>query len=142
MAMVDYAFYTNTYMGDTLNSTDFPRYAARAEDIVCAMTRWRVTANTIAELDELTAKLFKKAICAQADALMLNGYDSVAGDTSAGVGFTVGKVTVQGRASAGAMGVGAMSGEIAPLALAYLEQTGLMRPDVPVMQGGPFAGWW
>ena len=141
MAMVDYAFYSQTYMGDVIGRDDFAKFEARAEDVVCMMTKWRVTANTIADLDELTAKLFRKAICAQADELYLNGYDSIAGETSAGVGFTVGKVTVQGKASASAMGMGAMSGDIAPLALAYLEQTGLMNPSVPVYSHGPLAGW-
>ena len=141
MAMVDYAFYSQTYMGDVIGRDDFAKFEARAEDVVCIMTKWRVSANTIADLDELTQKLFRKAICAQADELFLNGYNSITGETSAGVGFTVGKVTVQGKSSASAMGLGVMSGDIAPLALAYLEQTGLMHPGVPVYSQGPLAGW-
>jgi hypothetical protein len=77
--------------------------------------------------------LYKKAVCAQIDFLSINGIDSV--NETASAGYTVGKVTVHGKASS-ATG-GAMSESISPLAVTYLEQTGLMNPQVPT-----FHGWW
>lgn len=140
MAIVDLTYYTVTYMGQEATESDFPKLEARAEDVICSMTRWTVTADTIASLTEHQQMLVKKAICAQVDYFAVNGLDSVAGST--GVGFTVGKVSVNGRSGAEAVRKGAMSEHISPLALMYLEQTGLMNPAVPVTPSQPLQGWW
>lgn len=106
---------------------------ARAEDVICSMTRWAVTADTIADLPPFQRTLVKKAICAQIDYFGLNGLDSVAGST--GTGFTVGKVSISGKSGSDLVRKGAMADYIAPMALAYLEQSGLMNPAVPVVGG-------
>jgi hypothetical protein len=77
--------------------------------------------------------LYKKAVCAQVDFLAINGTDSINEDGNAG--FTVGKVTVHGKAASNSGGK--LSASISPLAIAYLEQNGLMNPQVPTLEG-----WW
>ena len=122
MGLVDYTFYTQA---------SFPALCARASDIVGAVTHW-VDEATILTLPALIQTLYKKAICAQVDFLSINGMDSL-NETETG-GFTVGKVTVQGKASASG---GKMQDNVSPLAISYLEQTGLMNPQVPTPEG-----WW
>lgn len=140
MAIVDFAFYSTTFMGQEANETEFPAMEARAEDIICAMTKWQVSEATIASLPPLTQTLVKKAICAQVDYFAVNGLDSVAG--SDGRGFTVGKVSVSGKSGSEMAHKGALSGEISPLVIAYLEQTGLMNPQIATAPEPPVTGWW
>lgn len=139
-AIVDFAYYYNVYLGQEADQASFPALCARAMDIVGAMTRWQVTEDNLGEYPSLVQTLYKKAICAQIDFFAVNGLDSV--NISAGVdnGFTVGKVSVHGRSGASASG--SMSGNIAPLAQMYLEQSGLMNPAVPVARDMPLIGWW
>ena len=131
MGMVDYSFYSTVYMGSDVDGTSFPALCARASDVVGAMTHW-VGDATIAGLPEYIQTLYKKAICAQIDFLAINGTDSL-NETETG-GFTVGKVTIHGKASDCG---GKMSANVSPLAVSYLEQTGLMNPQVPTIEG-----WW
>lgn len=139
--IVSYEFYTNTYYGKELTSEDFPAVEAKAEDVIGAMAHWKVTEVTIGNLPSLTQTLYKKAICAQSDFFGVNGLDVVS-SSSNGPGFTVGKVSVSGRSGSDLVRKGAMSEYIAPLALMYLEQTGLLNPAVPVAPAEPFLGWW
>ena len=132
MGVVDYEYYSTVYGGTDADQTSFPALCARASDIIGAVTHW-VDAETIATLPALHQTLYKKAICAQVDFLSINGIDSV--NETASAGYTVGKVTVHGKASSTTGG--AMSESISPLAVTYLEQTGLMNPQVPT-----FHGWW
>ena len=133
MAIVDLAYYTTAYHGVEATDCDFPNLEARAEDIICAMTRWTVTEETIASLPVMTQALVKKAICAQVDFFAVNGLESVAGST--GVGFTVGKVSISGKSGSDLVRKGAMADYISPMAQLYLEQTGLMNPAGPVVGG-------
>lgn len=139
-AIVDYEFYSTVYMGQEADEASFPALCARAEDVVGAMTRWAVTADNIGDYPILTQTLFKKAICAQTDYFAVNGLDSVAGGDAAG--FTVGKVHVDGRSASGSTLSGSMAAHIAPMALLYLEQTGLMNPQVQTAPDLPLVGWW
>ena len=137
---MDLAYYKTVYLGQEVSDCDFPAMEARAEDIICAMTRWAVGADTIASLPPFQRTLVKKAICAQLDYFGMNGLESIAG--SAGVGFTVGKVSISGKSGSDLARKGAMADYIAPMAIAYLEQSGLMAPQVPVAPGMPMiAGW-
>ena len=77
--------------------------------------------------------LYRKAICAEIDFLAINGTDSI-NETASG-GWTVGKVTVHGKQ--GSTSGGKMNEHISPMAIAYLEQTGLMNPQVATVEG-----WW
>ena len=131
MGVVDYGFYKNVYMGSDADIASFPALCARASDIVGALTHW-VEFEKIPPFIQL---YYKKAICAQIDFLSINGMDSL-NETETN-GFTVGKVTVHGKSYADKAGAGKMEGNISPLAVMYLEQTGLMNPQVPC-----FEGWW
>jgi hypothetical protein len=132
MGVVDFEFYTDVYKGQDADEASFPALCARAIDIIGAVTHW-VDESALARLPELAQTLYKKAVCAQIDFLVINGTDSI--NESGYAGFTVGKVTVHGKATS-ATG-GKLSESISPLAIGYLEQTGLMNPQVPTLEG-----WW
>ena len=132
MGVVDFGFYSNVYMGTDVEEASFPALCARASDVIGAMTHWVVDENTIARLPVLHQTLYKKAVCAQVDFFAINGTDSV--NESGNSGFTVGKVTIHGKASSS---VGKLSESVSPMALSYLEQTGLMNPQIPTIEG-----WW
>ena len=140
MAIVDAAYYLTVYMGKEASECDFQALEARAEDVIGAMTRWQATADTIATLPPFQVTLVKKAICAQVDFFAVNGLDSVAGGNDNG--FTVGKVSVSGKSSSDLVRKGAMAANISPMALMYLEQSGLMAPQVPTAPDMPMVGWW
>lgn len=131
MGGVDFTFYSSVYGGTDADSTSFPALCARASDVIGAVTHW-VDEETIEKLPYLMQNLYKKAICAQIDFLSINGMDSL-NETATG-GFTVGKVTVHGKSNANG---GKMQESISPLAISYLEQTGLMNPQIPTVEG-----WW
>ena len=130
--IVDLTYYTGTYKGTEADQTSFPTLYAHASRMVATMTRWQVTEENFSELPSIIQTLYKLAICSQIDFLALNGIDSV--NEGGNAGFTVGKVTVHGKAS-GNSKAGALSGSVSPAALSYLEQTGLMNPAVPVVGG-------
>ena len=46
-AIVDYTFYNTVYKGSEATTASFPALCARAEDVVGAMTHWRVNADNI-----------------------------------------------------------------------------------------------
>ena len=140
MAIVDLAYYSTVYLGQEATDCDFPALEARAEDVIGVMTRWEATADTIADLPPFQRTLVKKAVCAQIDFFAVNGLDSITGNTD-GPGFTVGKVSVSGKSGSAIMRRGEMAEYVAPMAKAYLEQSGLMNPSVPVAKGGHMAGW-
>lgn len=123
MGVVDFNFYANVYHGEA-DQTAFPALCARAEDVVGALTHWVDFSAIKAPMMQL---LYKKAICAQIDYFALNGVESL-NDAGNG-GFTVGKVTVHGKANAGES-AGALSQNVSSMTKAYLEQTGLMNPQV------------
>ena len=131
MGVVDWTFYSTVYGGTDATAQTFPALCARASDIIGAVTHW-VDDAKILTLHQTIQTLYKKAVCAQVDFLSINGMDSL-NETATG-GFTVGKVTVHGKANAAG---GKLQESISPLAIGYLEQTGLMNPQVPC-----FEGWW
>ena len=132
MGVVDFTFYSTVYGGTDADSTSFPALCARASDIIGAVTHWKVDETNISRLHTLHQTLYKKAVCAQVDFLAINGMDSL--NDTATAGFTVGKVTVHGKANASG---GKLRESISPPAIGYLEQTGLMNPQVPTLEG-----WW
>ena len=134
MGCVDYTFYSTVYMGNDADQTSFPALCARALDVIGAVTHW-ADDTVISKLPVMAQVLYKKAVCAQIDFLAINGLD-VLNETETN-GFTVGKVTVHGKSYADKAGSGKMSENISPLAVLYLEQTGLMNPQLPC-----FEGWW
>lgn len=131
-AIVDFAYYTGTYMGSEADETSFPALNAHAARVIGSMTRWQVDESNFDQLPSFIQTLYKLAICSQIDFLSINGVESISGGEES-VGFSVGKVRVDGKAKASAGG--AMSASISPAAISYLEQTGLMNPAVPVLGG-------
>ena len=131
MGVVDYEFYSTVYMGTDVEQASFPALCARAYDVIGALTHW-VDDQTLSNLPAPLLTLYKKAVCAQTDFLFLNGIDSL-NETASG-GYTVGKVTIHGKQ--GASG-GKLSESVSPLAIGYLEQTGLMNPQIPTLES-----WW
>ena len=129
-AIVDFAYYTGTYMGNEADQTSFPALNAHAARVIGSMTRWQVDESNFDQLPSFIQTLYKLAICSQIDFLSINGVESSSGGEES-TGFTVGKVRVDGKARASAGG--AMSASISPAAISYLEQTGLMNPAVPVV---------
>ena len=132
MGVVDFTFYRDVYRGTDVEQASFPALCARASDVVGAMTHW-VDENKVVTLPDPIPTLYKKAICAQVDFLSINGTDSL-NETATG-GFTVGKVTIHAKAANAS--AGKMSENVSPLAISYLEQTGLMNPQIPTIEG-----WW
>ena len=129
MAVVDYEYYTSTYIGDpAVTEAAFPRLEARAEDIINQLIRYK-------EVPTMWQDAYKSAICAQIDYYAIYGIEAA----SAGMmenSFTVGKVSVTGGGASARSGGASM---ISPQAVAYLEQTGLLNPAVPVAGA---RGWW
>ena len=131
-AIVDFTYYKDTYKGTEADATSFPALNAHASRVIGAMTRWQVSEDNFSELPSIVQTLYKLAICSQVDYLAVNGVESLY-DGEDAVGFSVGKVRVDGKAKASTGG--AMSASISPAAVSYLEQTGLMYPGVPVVGG-------
>lgn len=131
MGVVSFEFYSTVYGGTDATAQTFPALCARADDVIGAVTHW-VDETALSRMHARVQMLYKKAVCAQVDFFALNGTDSL-NETATG-GFTVGKVTVHGKANASG---GKLSESISPLAISYLEQTGLMNPQVPTVEG-----WW
>lgn len=123
--LVSYEYYTNTYLGEPVTADDFPRYEARAEDAILILIN--KTADEAALIPEAVLVAVKKAICAQIEYLYEYGLSVSVYGKEAGGGFTVGKVSVNNGGTTGAAGVKSM---LAPAVYAYLEQTGLLNPQV------------
>lgn len=132
MGVVDFNYYSIVYGGTDADPASFPALCARASDVIGAMTHW-VDDAKITALPAMIQTLYKKAVCAQIDFFAINGTDSI-NETSSG-GFTVGKVTIHGKANNN--GGGKLQESVSPMAIGYLEQTGLMNPQVPCVEG-----WW
>ena len=131
-AIVDLTYYTTVYMGTEADKDTFPALYAHASRIIGAMTRWKVNEDNFSSFPSLVQNMYRLALCSQVDELAINGVDSI--NSGSNGGFTVGKVTVHegSKASAG----GAMSANISPAAMMYLEQSGLLNPAVPAVGWG------
>lgn len=131
MGVVDYSFYQTVYKGEDADEASFPALCARAEDVIEMIVRYPF-GETFQSLQPSRQTLYKKAVCAQIDYLAINGADSL--NEGSSTGFTVGKVSVSGKA--GYKG-NSLIQHVSALAFAYLQQAGLMNTQVPC-----FDGWW
>lgn len=135
MAIVTSDYYKNTYMGEPIADAEFPRAEARAERVITQITHGRA-ANYDA-LPEYQQAAVKEAICSQIEYYALYGVDvSISGRTSDG--WTVGKVRVDAGKQASATGAASM---VCPSAIAALEQTGLLNPQVDTLGEPPRTPW-
>lgn len=133
MGIVSYEFYTETYAGEAVDAAAFPKYDARAEDIINMITR-----GALKFYEQMPADIqeaVQKAICAQIEFTVVNGID-ITIDGNFGGGFTVGKVTLQ----AGAKAKTEAQSMIAPMAFMYLETTGLLNRNVATLDA-PWLYW-
>ena len=122
MAVVDYAYYTGVYLGDSVTTADFPRYEKRAEAIIESLTRGAYSDTLPADVQ--TA--YKAAICYQVDYLADVGL-SAAVTGSVANSYSIGKVRVEsGAAVSGAKAM------VSPAAISILEMTGLLSRKLPV----------
>ena len=126
MGLVSYSYYKDNYIGEPVSSDDFPRYEKRAELLV--LSAIKRTAEQAAALPAAVLDAVMNAICAEIDYLYEYGVGVASYGKEAGGGFTVGKVSVHNGASSHA-DAGARS-MIAPAVYVYLEQTGLLNPQV------------
>lgn len=133
---VDFSYYWNVYQGKEADETSFPALCARSEDVIGAMVRWKDPST----FTPFQMTLYKKALCAQVDFFAVNGLDSVAGGNERG--FTVGKVSISGKSGSDLAQKGAMADNISPMCVLYLEQSGLMNPQVATAPDMPMVGWW
>ena len=140
MGLVTYNYYTQTYMGEPVQQTDFPRYDARAEDLILGLIN-KSAADILAITSQGVQEAVKKAICCQIEYFFEYGLNVAVTGREAGGGFTVGKVSVNnGSGSAVAAGARSM---VAPGVYVYLERTGLLYPGVPTAGMPPQVwGWW
>jgi hypothetical protein len=129
MAIVSYEYYTNEFIGEPIAECKFAQYVSTATRAINLLTHGR--AAKYAALHPVLQEAIRNAICAQISYYVTNGLEvSVNGNTAGG--WTVGKVKVDngGSSSAGASGGSTM---FCASAIAELEQTGLLNPDVPVV---------
>lgn len=137
---ISYEYYTNEFMGLSVSETDFPILNAWAQNLINQITYNQVTEGSITTLPQLIQTNFKNAICAQISYLSLYGLDSmVTGAMS--TGFTVGKVKID-NANNNTEKTSAKLNAVSPLAMFYLEQTGLTNPNVIVSRDNYLPIWW
>lgn len=145
MAIVNYCYYSNEYMGEPIAIADFPRFERRAEEIISNATRNQYfhllnyySAKGLTDAATALTSAYSNAICAQIEYLKASGILS-ATTGSSGDSFTVGKVTVN-KGSNGSTFATRGAAMLSPLAQSYLEQTGLLGRivGVPVEPFAPF----
>ena len=141
MSIACYEYYIATYMGEAVDEKDFPRMAAKAERVIKQITHGR--AANYAALPSFQQEALREAVCAQIEYYALMGTDvSVNGDTG-GNGWSIGEMHLNGSASSANKSTGAKT-MICAAAIAALEQTGLLNPQVATV-GEPAVipwGWY
>ena len=93
MGLVTYTYYTQTYMGEPVQQADFPRYDARAEDLILGLIN-KSAADVLAITSQSVQEAVKKAICCQIEYFFEYGLNVAVAGREGGGGFTVGKVSV------------------------------------------------
>lgn len=133
MPYIDQEYYDSQYMGTPIPEEDFPRIAARAGDIIDALTRQVVASRGLASFPPSVQELFRRAVCAQMEYITLNGIETATMGFT-GESYTVGHVSVSGggKATTGARSMAC------PAAVMLLEQAGLMGRGVALWHCGPF----
>lgn len=128
MAYADYSFYADEYVGDAVTEAEWPLYSARASQLVDMLTRYQVQKQGLDSFPAFVQAQVKLAVCAQADYFTYMGID-LATTGRAGTGFTVGNVSVS-YGSGNAQSAYSAGVIVAPAALGFLEQTGLLSREV------------
>ncbi len=136
MAYADYSYYTQRYIGEPVDETDFPRYEARAAEAIDSITRYQA-ADDFEKFDTLTQTLIKKAVCAQVEYYATNGVN-LANDGFLVDNFSIGKFSANYGSGHGKDG----QNSVCAKAISLLEQTGLLNRQVTTV-GQPYlyGGW-
>lgn len=129
MAIVSYAYYTATYMGEAIAETDYPRIEARAERAIKQITHGRVTESNYSTLPQWQQEAATEAICAQIEYYAITGEDVSVNGNTGGNGWSIGEMRMNGTVTTAAKNTGAHT-MICAAAIAALEQSGLMNPQV------------
>lgn len=141
MAIVSFSYYNCTYMGETIAENDFPRMEKRAERVIKQITHGRVTAETFATLPAFYQQAVQEAICAQVEYYAVMGEDiSINGDNGCN-GWSIGEMRINGRSSNSSVKDNVATTMVCAAAIAALEQTGLLNPQVPTL-GEPMVTPW
>lgn len=140
MAIVTYSYYTTVYLGETIAADDFPKIEARAERAIIQLTHGR--AANFAALHPFQQEAIQTAICAQCEYYALYGEEiGVNGDTGTS-GWSIGEMRINGRSSSAAANKENIAATmICSGAIAALEQTGLLNPQVET-HGNPVITPW
>lgn len=120
-AYVDHTFYTTSYLGTSIASTDFARLALRASQVIDQVTFNRAAAVITADEDADTIALIQMATCAVAEELQTQ---ESAGNIDGVTSERVGSYAVTFGAGSRAMLSNEEKQEKA--AKVYLANTGLM----------------
>ena len=129
MTTVSYSYYINEYCGELLEQDEFCRLEKRAERAIDLLIHGKL--KDYSSFPSNIQEAVTNAICSQVEYMLTHGIDVTVSGTDM-TGFTVGKVSMSG----GGKSKGAAS-MVAPSAIAFLEVTGLMNPQVDT-----FDRWW
>jgi hypothetical protein len=75
----DYTYYINTYLGTSIVSADFPRFALRASEVLDQLTFERAAAIVAAGTDTALIDLIKMANCKLAESYQTEEQDGFGG---------------------------------------------------------------
>lgn len=126
---VDY--YRNDYMGTPVaDDTELNRLIRRASDAIDSITHYRMVSYGFSKFSPFIQEQVKKATAAQVEFLAVNG--DLAGSVveGGGAGFTIGKYSESGQASAAPT----VSAKYALTVIDYLTPTGLLYSGVRTVQ--------
>lgn len=122
MGYVTQEYYSDTFLGEAVDSADFPGLLERASEIVEEMTMYRLTPVTFLAMPEDVQERVRKAVCSQIEYLEANGgsdMDNGADLQSASLGkFSYTKASGSGNSSGQSI--------FAPRAQRILMPTGLL----------------
>ena len=123
MGYVTQEYYSDTFLGESVDDTDFPGLLERASEIVEEMTMYRLTPVTFLAMSQDIQERVRKAVCAQIEYLNANGGSEM--DNGADVqSASLGKFSYT-KTSAGSNDSSAQS-IYAPRAQRILMPTGLL----------------
>ena len=73
MGYVDERYYKDEFLGEPVDSADFPSLCMRASEIIEEMCRYRLNEVVFSGLPESVRERVKKAVCAQIEYMDANG---------------------------------------------------------------------
>ena len=73
MSYVDASYYMGEFLGEPVDSADFPSLCERASEIIEEMCRYRLNEVVFSGLPESVRERVKKAVCAQIEYMDANG---------------------------------------------------------------------